>query len=126
MRDSPPEPEASARRYAFPRGRRLLRPRQFQNVYANRQAGRAHGRIVVLVWVPNNLRQARLGLAVSRRALRRAVHRNALKRQVREHFRRHPLPGVDLIVSCRRGLSPPLDARAVRADLARLWPRVRP
>ena len=126
MRDSPPEPEASPRRYAFPRGRRLVHPRQFQHVYANRQAGRARGRVVALVWVPNGLRQARLGLAVSRRALRRAAHRNALKRQVREHFRRHPLPGVDLIVSCRRGLSPPLDARAVRADLARLWPRVRP
>lgn len=126
MRDSPPEPDAGSRRYAFPRGRRLLRPRQFRNVYANRKAGRARGRIVALVWAANGLPQARLGLAVSRRALRRAAHRNALKRQVREHFRRHPLPGVDLIVSCRRGLRPPLDARAVRADLARLWPRVRP
>ena len=126
MRDSPPEPDAGSRRYAFPRGRRLLRPRQFRNVYANKQAGRARGRIVALVWIPNGLPQARLGLAVSRRALRRAAQRNALKRQVREHFRRHPLPGVDLIVSCRRGLAPPLDARAVRADLARLWPRVRP
>ena len=126
MRDSPPEPDAGSRRYAFPRGRRLLRQRQFRNVYADRKAGRARGRIVALVWIPNGLPQARLGLAVSRRALRRAAHRNALKRQVREHFRRHPLPGVDLIVSCRRGLNPPLDARAVRADLARLWPRVRP
>ena len=126
MRDSPPEPDAGSRRYAFPRGRRLLRPRQFRNVYANSKAGRARGRIVALVWLANGLPQARLGLAVSRRALRRAAHRNALKRQVREHFRRHPLPGVDLIVSCRRGLRPPLDARAVRADLARLWPRVRP
>ena len=67
---------------------------------------------------------ARLGLAVSRKALRRSSQRNLFKRLAREHFRLHPLPRVDLIVSCQHDVQPPLDRRAVRLELASLWGRI--
>ena len=78
------------------------------------------------VWAPNGRSVARLGLAVSKRALRHSSARNAFKRLVREHFRLHPLSGMDLIVSCRRGIRPPLDRRTIRLELARLWNKIAP
>ena len=126
MRDSPPEPPEAAGRFSFPRGRRLLHPRQFRHVFRSKKSRHAHGRILALSWVANGLPHARLGFAISRRAVRRSVHRNRLKRCVREHFRQHPPPGVDLIVSGRRGAGTPADRRAIRAELARLWERLAP
>lgn len=74
----------------------------------------------------NGEHQARLGLAVSRKSLRRAVDRNALKRQVRESFREHlaALPPCDVVITAK-----PAAAAAsrdqLRADLETLWSRIR-
>lgn len=48
----------------------------------------------------NGGREARLGLAISRQHCRSAVHRNRLKRLVRESFRLHrvELDGLDIVV----------------------------
>ena len=45
-----------------------------------------------------------MGLAIAKKCARRAVDRNRLKRLVRESFRleRLGLPGLDLVVMCRR------------------------
>ena len=126
VRDSSPEPEEAPGRFIFPRSRRLVYSRQFQNVYRHRKAKRMRGRIVTCVWAPNGQSVARLGLSVSRRALRHSSARNAFKRLVREHFRLHPLSGMDLIVSCRRDVRPPLDRRVVRLELTDLWSRIAP
>jgi ribonuclease P protein component len=47
-----------------------------------------------------------LGLAIPRKQIRRAVHRNRLKRLIRESFRRHQalLRGLDVVVIGRRDL----------------------
>ena len=124
VRDSSPELEEAPGRFTFPHSRRLVHSRQFQNVYRHRKAKRVRGRIVACVWAPNGQSVARLGLAVSKRALRRSSARNTFKRLVREHFRLHPPSGMDLIVSCRRDVHPPLDRRAVRLELADLWSRI--
>lgn len=46
---------------------------------------------------------ARLGMVVGKRHARRAVDRNLLRRILRDHFRRAPLAGVDVIVLARKG-----------------------
>ncbi len=68
---------------------------------------------------------ARLGLAVSRRADRRAVGRNRIKRLVRESFRRvrASLTAQDIVVLARAGAREAGNA-ALREDLARLWARL--
>ena len=126
VRDSPPEPEEAPGRFTFPHSRRLVNSRQFQNVYRHRGAKHVRGHIVACVWAPNGQSVARLGLAISKRALRRSSARNTFKRLVREHFRLHPLSGMDLVVSCRRDVRLPLDRRAVRLELVDLWGRIAP
>lgn len=124
-RDFAPEPSDASGTHAFPRRRRLLRPHQFQHVFRSRDGRRAHGRFAVCTWAPNGRATARLGLVVSKRALRRSAARNRFKRQAREYFRLHPLPGVDVVIACRRGLQPPLNRAAVRADFDAFWKKIR-
>ena len=83
-----------------------------------------HGRCFRLHW--RAAEATRLGLAVSRKVSPRAVDRNRIKRIARDAFRRerHALPGGDCVLVAR-----PEAARAtaaeLRADLERLWQRVR-
>jgi ribonuclease P protein component len=67
----------------------------------------------------------RLGLAVSKKALRRAVDRNRMKRQIREAFRqrRARLAGQDIVVMVRREVAT-AERATVRAALNRLLDRV--
>jgi ribonuclease P protein component len=46
--------------------------------------------------------QARLGLAIAKKLLPRAVDRNRIKRIVRESFRLHQLQEYDFVVLARR------------------------
>lgn len=50
----------------------------------------------------NELSEARLGLAISRRVARRAVDRNRLRRLARESFRQLELAPLDFIVMAKR------------------------
>ena len=57
---------------------------------------------------PNQVGQARLGVVVGRKVLRRAAARNYAKRVVRELFRRHQheLDALDLVVRVHRAFAP--------------------
>ena len=66
---------------------------------------------------PAECTEARLGLVVGKKLLKRAVDRNRVKRIIREQFRqrRESLPACDLIV--RLAAKPvPLDARLLVED----------
>ncbi|HHI79074.1 MAG TPA: ribonuclease P protein component [Planctomycetes bacterium] len=73
-----------------PRGFRFLRQHhlrkgfEFQRVY--RFAGRARGKHLQVLAMPNRLPHARLGLSVSKKN-GKAVRRNKIKRMIRESFR---------------------------------------
>jgi ribonuclease P protein component len=69
------------------------------------------------------MQTARLGLVVSKRALRRAVDRNRAKRVLRETFRtlREELPEMDLIVQ----VVGPASNDEIRAALTRLLAELR-
>ena len=69
---------------------------------------------------------ARLGLVVGKKLLKKAVHRNLLKRIVRERFRlcRSGLPANDLIV--RLIAKPaPLDSKLLAEDISTLLDKLR-
>ena len=82
----------------FPRVVRLLNQEDFNFVFADARPFRS--RAFTLLVRNNNLTHPRLGLAISKKAVRRSVDRNRLKRLVRETFRNrlNQLPGVDIVV----------------------------
>ena len=99
----------------FPRACRLTRARDFRRVFAKPIRSTGHGLQVLARG--NGRGGARLGMAIPRRRVRRAVCRNRIKRVIRESFRVHraELAGLDLVVLARSGLD-----RVSNAELRRL------
>jgi ribonuclease P protein component len=108
---------------SFPKASRLLAADDFRRVFAGPRKS-ADGCFTVL-YRPSAGEHARLGLAISKRRLRRAVDRNRIKRIVRESFRAHRshLPPVDVVVLAgpRAGAR---DNAALHASLRRHWERL--
>ncbi|MGB0711923.1 MAG: ribonuclease P protein component [Gammaproteobacteria bacterium] len=90
--------------FDFPRAVRLLDAESFQAAF--RSGKRFPNADLIVIARPNGLAFARLGFAVGRKAVPRAVARNRIKRVTRESFRHHhdALPGVDIVLLARRGL----------------------
>ena len=65
---------------------------------------------------------ARLGLAIARKHIKKAVGRNRIKRLVRESFRQHLplLAGLDIVVTLR-GDASRLDNETIRQSLIKHW-----
>ena len=95
----------------FPRSARVRARADYARVFDT--ARRTSDPLMSLHWLPGDA-PARLGLAVSRKVDTRAVMRNRIKRQLREHFRRlrDRLPGGDYVVVAR--------APAAKADSLQL------
>jgi len=107
----------------LPPAARLRRASDFA---ALRQAERWQGRHFLLRWHTGSERNARLGLAVSRKVSKRAVERNRIKRGVREWFRaeREGLPALDILVIARTsaaGIPNPV----LVADLGLAWRKLK-
>jgi ribonuclease P protein component len=107
----------------FPRSSRLTTPADFRRVFADSK--RAGDKFCTLLARPSGLPQARLGLAIAKRRVRRGVDRNRIKRLVRESFRHHQqeIAGLDVVVMARDAAAD-ADARSLRASLDRQWQRL--
>nr|VFJ95554.1 MAG: ribonuclease P protein component [Candidatus Kentron sp. H]VFJ96362.1 MAG: ribonuclease P protein component [Candidatus Kentron sp. H]VFK02246.1 MAG: ribonuclease P protein component [Candidatus Kentron sp. H] len=111
-------------RYRFPSGLRLRRKRDYGRVFENPR--RSADRAVTVLAISNGLDIPRLGLAISKRWLPRAVARNRAKRLIRESFRTHQqqLQGLDVVVISRSAIAGIETADFSRA-LERHWKRIR-
>jgi ribonuclease P protein component len=109
---------------AFPPRARLRQPREFEAVL--KQGRRVQERLLTLVVLPGAAPEARLGLAISARAVPKATGRNRIKRLARESFRacRVQLPAADLVLQARAGAGT-ADRAELRSTLERLWRRVK-
>lgn len=110
----------------FARRYRLTKTDEFSSVFGFRRAIR--GKLLMLHYQPrpDGPNDARLGVVVGKKLLRRAVDRNRVKRIVREQFRRERpnLPACDLIV--RLAVKPaPLDGKLVAGDFLALLEKLR-
>ena len=104
---------------AFPRTYRLTKTDDYSSVFGFRKAIKSrHFLIHYRLRAADEAQQARLGLVIAKRFLRRAVDRNLVRRLSREHFRllHDQLPARDLVV---RLASRPetLDRRALAAEI---------
>lgn len=104
----------------FTRGLRLLSQADFKRVFE--KACRAGNRYLTLLARPNGLGHPRLGMAISRKHVRRAVARNRIKRQVRESFRLHQqvIGDLDVIFLARPDITE-LDTRRLRQYVDKYW-----
>lgn len=105
----------------FARRYRLTKTDEYSSVFGFRRAIR--GKWLMLHYQPraDGETDARLGLVVAKKLLKRAIDRNKVKRVARDIFRRQRanLPSCDLIV--RLASRPqPLDGRLIAEDLAGL------
>ncbi len=122
---SPPEPNRlSVGTARFPRDARLTGSAQFQRVFKNARL-RSTDAVLAVLAVENELGIARLGLVISRKAARRAVARNRVKRLIRNSFRnkRQHLSGLDIVVIGRPGIEHKSNATLLNA-LERHWQRL--
>lgn len=119
--DSPVDADYSDQtRQRFTRSQRLNRPAEFKRVFQyNRRLGDAYFTILGHNTQKN---PARLGLAIARKQVKRAVARNRLKRLIRESFRRHQhdLQGWDIVVMLKQDASK-LTNQVIYDMLAKLW-----
>lgn len=85
----------------FARHQRLRNGAEFEHVFAAPR--RSSDRFFTVLVRDNAMPHGRLGLAISKKRIRRAVARNRVKRAVRESFRHHAqsLCGLDVVVMAR-------------------------
>jgi len=83
---------------SFAKSNRISNPKSYRQVL--KSSCRSADEIFLVLARKNNLKQARLGLAVSKKNVKRATSRNQIKRAIRESFRYHKniLKGLDVVV----------------------------
>ena len=106
----------------FTRQQRLLDEYSFKPLFAAPQ-WRVGGPVFLLLVSPSATDQARLGLVIPKKRIRRASQRNLVKRIARESFRRRQLPAVDIIVMVRSSLAR-VDRQLLSAELEQLWDKL--
>jgi len=106
--------------YQFTRQQRLLKAQDYTYVFE--QPIKSADPYLTILARANGLDLARLGLAISKKRLKRAVDRNRLKRLIRESFRHHQslLAGLDCVVLAKNGVVQ-ANNHTLLFSLARHW-----
>lgn len=107
----------------FPRSARLLTPAQYSNVFSSPKKFYLKG-LLALCCV-NNEGNNRLGLAIAKKNLPKAVDRNRVKRLVRDTFRKQSCKdkGIDVVVLSRNPIVN-MDNTQILKQLDILWRQV--
>lgn len=106
--------------FSFSPQLRLKKPAEFKKVFA--KPVKSSDQYFTLLAIRNDLDHPRLGLAIAKKNIRKAVQRNVIKRTVRENYRikQHSLGNIDVVVLARReAADAPLDL--LRKSLERHW-----
>ncbi len=109
--------------FKFGRELRLLTPSQFDNVFKN--PFRVASPLFTILAKPNQLTHPRIGLTIAKKRVKLAVHRNRIKRCVRDSFRlhQHQLPSVDLVLMVKGDISHTPNDELLK-QLERLWQKI--
>jgi len=109
--------------FSFPPLLRLKKPAEYKKVFAN--PVKSSDTYFTLLATKNDFDHPRLGLAIAKKNIRKAVHRNMIKRTVRENFRikQQNLGGIDIVVLARKeAIDAPADL--LRKSLEKHWLRL--
>lgn len=106
--------------FHFCRKQKLLNAELYKHVFS--KSKRFGNKSFTVLARENNLGYPRLGLAISKKAAKRAVDRNRIKRIFRESFRlhQHKLPNVDIIAMCKSDVLS-LDKQEMHKQIETQW-----
>ncbi|MCK5889323.1 MAG: ribonuclease P protein component [Methylococcales bacterium] len=92
----------TANNYCFPKVIRLGKPADYKKVFA--KPVKSTDQFFTLLAIKNDYDHPRLGLAIAKKNIRKAVTRNLIKRAIRENFRlqQYLLSSMDIVVLARR------------------------
>jgi ribonuclease P protein component len=109
--------------YAFTKNRRLLKASEYKEVFDRNRLKVAHPKLLLLA-LPNNSGQSRLGLVLGKKNIPTAVGRNRVKRVVRETFRQFDFPvALDIVFLARKGADQ-LSSQEMNLLLHQSWCRL--
>lgn len=109
--------------FSFPPQLRLKKPAEYKKVFA--KPVKSSDTYFTLLAIKNEFDHPRLGLAIAKKNIKKAVHRNVIKRAVRENFRmqQQSLGNIDVVVLARReAVDAPLEL--LRKSLEKHWLRL--
>ncbi|NOT13035.1 MAG: ribonuclease P protein component [Methylococcaceae bacterium] len=105
---------------SFPSQLRLKKPAEYKKVFA--KPVKSTDQYFTLLAIRNDFDHPRLGLAIAKKNIKKAVHRNVIKRTIRENFRRQQqrLGNIDIVVLARKeAVEAPLEL--LRKSLEKHW-----
>ena len=105
---------------SFPPQLRLKKPAEYKKVFA--KPAKSADQYFTLLAIRNEFDHPRLGLAIAKKNIKKAVHRNVIKRTIRENFRRQQqrLGNIDIVVLARKeAVEAPLEL--LRKSLEKHW-----
>lgn len=109
--------------HAFTKNRRLLKAFEYKEVFDRNRLKVAHPKLLLLA-LPNNSGQSRLGLVIGKKNIPTAVGRNRVKRVVRETFRQFDFPvALDIVFLARKGADQ-LSSQEMNLLLHQSWCRL--
>ena len=110
-------------RKSFSRSNRLVHAQQYRQVFEHNF--RIRDEYITLLIGHQRGDQPRLGFAIAKKQVKRAVDRNRLKRLFRESFRlnQQDLPDVDMVIMVRQNILK-LTHSEIYLRLNKLWQKV--
>lgn len=107
--------------FAFTKTQRLLKKTDYDYVFE--QAKKIVTADFIVLYRKNNLSQARLGLALSKKRIAKAHDRNRIKRLVREGFRQNKMYSVDMIFLAKQGIAKQSN-KQINTALSKIWEKL--
>ena len=104
--------------FNFNKTRRLLKKSDYDYVFE--KAKKLVTPEFIILHRENNLGQARLGLALSKKSISKAHDRNRIKRLLRETFRTRRLAAFDVVFLARKGVAN-VEKKILTAELGVIW-----
>jgi ribonuclease P protein component len=107
----------------FSREHRIITKKEFKHIFD--KAEKISQKHLFILYKPNQMSSARLGLSIGKRIAKSAVVRNRIKRIVRESFRYHRmhLKQMDIVVIARKPCDT-LSKQQLREGIDKLWEKL--
>lgn len=110
--------------YNYPKSARLINSADFSHVF-DKQVARSVDDVFILIAAPSVANRPRIGLAIAKKRVKRAVDRNKLKRIIRESWRLNcqNYDDLDVVVMIKPGAHKHENA-VLHDKLCRHWARL--